>query len=216
MEGEFDEENEALMAVLADAVASNVPNTFPTALKTGVQTQVRVTTAHGALEELIGQFLALLEANLGLFYSRREGPNWTAEKRLEMLETGLVYVYYTDDNGLVICFLSFKLVLEEDGKYLYLYEIHVEKQYQAQQIGHQLLEGFHTLAKHINSISSKKELHFSIIGTALTVFSDNVRALKWYLKTGYKYTPWLPRDTKLRGGRVKKPLLYLLYRPLEK
>lgn len=214
MEDDFDEENVTLMTVLAEAVASSARETFPTALKSPTLTQVHFSTAHGASEALIDQLLALIEANLGLFYSKREGSNWTAKKREEMRETGLVYIYHTDKEGLVVFFLSCKLVLEEDGKYLYLYEIHVEKLYQGQEIGQQLLGGFHKLAGHIKGLSGGRNSHFSIKGTALTVFSDNERALKWYLRTGYNYTPWLPRDTKLRGGRVKKPLLYLLSRSL--
>ena len=64
-------------------------------------------------------------------------------------------------------------------------------------------------------MNSKNKLYRTVKGTALTVFSDNERAFKWYSNLGYKLTEGSPVDEKLRSGKVVKPEYYLMRRDLQ-
>ncbi|ODV81735.1 uncharacterized protein CANTADRAFT_45487 [Suhomyces tanzawaensis NRRL Y-17324] len=155
----------------------------------------------------IALFLGLLRLNLNDFYVAHHGPNWMEDKQEEMLEPGLVYVWYTSAKGL-LGFVLFKVCENDDMIVLYLYEIHVNPEVHNQSIGTHLLTSFHAL---IPILHQCEHPHLQDIeGTGLTVFSDNVRAFEWYIRMGYQYTLDSPRDRKLRSGKIVKPDYYLL------
>lgn len=58
--------------------------------------------------------------------------------------------------------------------------------------------------------------HFFVSGSGLTVFGDNLRALKWYFGLGYVLSVHSPVDRILRGGKTIAPEYYILYRPVSR
>lgn len=72
--------------------------------------------------------------------------------------------------------------------------------------------------KYLEQLNPYKNLpqivNFSVSGTGLTVFSDNLRAFKWYTQLGYVLAVHSPVDKKLRGGKAIAPDYYILYRPV--
>lgn len=176
--------------------------------------QLHVAPMHKLKKKALNACLALLEQNLRDHYLRVNGPDWIDEKRREMTERGLVYVSYQDvGSGNIAAFLSFMITEDEleceDVQVLYLYEIHVSRQYQSLRIGSELLNSFHDLARRL-AASNDEHLHNK--ATCLTVFSDNDRALQWYCNLGYQLTKDSPRDKVMRNKKLIKPPYYLMVR----
>lgn len=144
--------------------------------------------------------LDLLDRNLGSYYCKLDGRNWKDNKRAEMMENGLVYLCLYSDKSLA-AFASYMKVEEEGLDLLYLYEIQVDERFRATGLGTYLLNAFHRVADSLR-----------LDGTGLTVFSDNQKALNWYLRMGYKVAPFSPQDRKLRRGNTIKPAYYILLR----
>ncbi|KAI5969097.1 RNY1, partial [Candida margitis] len=154
----------------------------------------------------------VIEETIGDLYVKNNGNNWKREKKMELKEPGLIFVLFTDPKtSKVVAFICFKLCLEDENNLvLYLYEIHVTSDHQGQGLGQYLIDQFHKLCVDLSNSSNL--LYRQLSGTALTVFSDNERALSWYSNMGYKLTDDSPSDKLLRNGKVRKPDYYLLKR----
>ncbi|EAZ63498.2 Histone-specific N-acetyltransferase NAT4 [Scheffersomyces stipitis CBS 6054] len=174
---------------------------------------VRVSAGHSIQPELLSEFVDLVDTNLGKLYVKHSGNNWKENKRKEMSDEGLVYLWILDRaNGTLMGFMSFKLCDEgEDATVLYLYEIHIVPQYKSLKYGGQLMDVLHSIAKDL-TVQAGPWYFESCLATCLTVFTDNTMALQWYLKLGYQLHPGSPQDRKLRGKTIK-PDYYILFRP---
>ena len=212
----FSEEDPILMEEIAEDLSLNyltdrfrLPN-FETYIE----------ASHNMDENQIDKFIQLIDDNLGDLYVESEQYNWKNNKKEEMLEPGLVYIWFTEttpeeeeEEEELVGFLSFKLCEDVDDVFvLYLFEIHLTQKYQGQKLGQLLIDQFHEFAKSLQN--SSHELYLMLQGTALTVFSNNTRAFNWYKKMNYELTEGSPMDRKLRNGTVIKPVLYLMRREL--
>ncbi|OBA23777.1 hypothetical protein METBIDRAFT_37346 [Metschnikowia bicuspidata var. bicuspidata NRRL YB-4993] len=214
---EFNECNEAFMNSIGHAMSLLVPLVFPNLLEIlGKTNTLHCADVNSLDTSKVERFLGIVKKCLGNFYSKHKGPYWEADKLDEMEEPGLVYIWY-EHEGAISCFLSVMMVLEPLGKTLYLYEIHVLPEFQGHQLGTKLMTHFHDFGALLNSKSqesSSLRRHFASVATGLTVFSDNKRAFKWYVKFGYKFAVDSPLDKPLRNGKILKPTVYVLSRPL--
>lgn len=244
---DFDEDDPNITIPLSVSIAKVAEFLFAPTIEIGAKTlSRRCTSALQLSSHDLAALLQLLEQCIGDFYVKHKGDDWKRLKAEEMLDPSLVYIWYSDGSEMG-CFVSFRVVEEEYGKSLYLYEIHVKPLYQKKQIGRKLITAFHELATYLNVLAGvfpsdlidsgeskfaaaeKKALidqslmrdlkalpqnkHFAVSGTGLTVFSDNTRALTWYLGLGYLFASNSPVDRTLRRGVIKKPEYYILYRP---
>lgn len=215
-ESSFDEDDEVFMKETSESVALVVPEIFPSEIQTVLtkgHCQLHYGPIHRMPKEVLVECLLLVESNLKTFYIKHHGLGWKSDKLKEMQETGLIYVWYTDSNNKLIGFISFMLSYSDQYKVLYLYEIHVAREYHSMKIGSQLIDKLHEFSHYLKTIAPKKReyRHFNNSGTSLTVFTDNSRALQWYFKLGYKLTIDSPTDKVLRN-KVVKPEYYLLIR----
>ena len=156
----------------------------------------------------------IIEQTIGKLYLQHNGRGWKREKKVELSESGLIFVFIADPKtNNTVAFMCFKLCPDtEDQSVLYLYEIHVTSEYQGRGLGQILINKFHELA--IDLKKSSNSLYKRLTGTALTVFSNNERTLSWYKNMNYSLTADSPLDKVLRHGNVLKPDYYLLKRPL--
>lgn len=206
----FDETNKLQMTQVADSIACHVPEVFePTLATTSCVGELQCAPVHKLTWPKLDQFLQLLDNTIGDLYSMIVGPEWKKEKVIEMQETGLVAVWYQNADADLMAFVTFMLVVELGQKRLYLFEIHVHPKFQGSKLGSQLIEGFHKLARSLNSYNDPL---LSCKGTSLTVFSKNERAFSWYTKLGYRLSEESPTDRTLRSGKIVKPDYYIMSR----
>lgn len=163
-------------------------------------------------KSLLKTAVDIIDETIGELYAEHNGSNWKREKIKELSEPGLTYVFLTHlKSSKTVAFICFKLCLDTENELvLYLYEIHVTRGFQGQGIGQYLINQFHNLFTDL--VHSSNRLYNQLSGTALTVFSDNRRALSWYETMGYQLTEDSPVDKVLRSGKVIKPDYYLLKR----
>lgn len=208
---DYDEDDEYQTEQVSESIASRLKSVFPEKLSDSVSLR-SITPVHLMEEHMVEGFLSIVEKNLGKFYIAKNGDDWKEEKFEEMVESGLIYISYHDNNSNLAGFLSVKLVNEFSSKSLYLYEIHLDQKYQGLGLGSKLIEGFHNAAKELkllyNNPDVKYSQYFNLSRTSLTVFSDN-RALAWYFKLGYFINEDSPRDKVLRS-KITKPAYYML------
>ncbi|CAM9019670.1 unnamed protein product [Wickerhamomyces anomalus] len=203
-----------------------VPRVFPTSINNG-KCQLNCNINPSTIE-LESNYLPLISQNLSHFYIEINGNDWSSAKLQEMQEEGLIYVSYhvrsnateaDSENLPIIGFISFVDTLDDEGRVLYLYEIHIHPDHQGEGVGRVLINGFHQLAKQLPKRNGEQidgyaqERGQVLKGTKLTVFSAN-DVLNWYFKLGYQLSEDSPRDRKLRNGRVIQPDYYLLYREI--
>ncbi|CAH2351954.1 putative N-alpha-acetyltransferase 40 [[Candida] railenensis] len=220
----FDESNVEFMDAVAETLSSTVISEIFQDQLVVVNSNAKSCTlnlsikpVHKLNSKLLNSCLTLVDQNLSAHYSRQNGKEWKLEKREEMLQDGLIYIFYKDeDSGNIVAFLSFMLTYyepeEKINKVLYLFEIHVSKSYQSLRIGAELIERFHLVAKRLHELKDDDLL--SVDATCLTVFSNNTKALKWYEALNYKVTEDSPKDKVLRNKKVIKPPYYILTRTL--
>lgn len=170
--------------------------------------------------EYLAQLLSILDQNLGSKYKKvssqiyENHKPWKSNKLEEMKIPGLIHVGYKLNNKETLLYMSFMLTNETgcyheeddanmdetfDCSVIYLYEIQILSQLRRQGLGKILLsEILVNCGKEIynNRQHSKKSSLFNIsfIGIELTVFSDNINAIKFYNYIGMKLTPWSPQD----------------------
>ncbi|KAI5959446.1 hypothetical protein KGF57_002084 [Candida theae] len=158
--------------------------------------------------------LELIDENIGQLYIKHNGNKWKRDKKLELREPGLIFVLLIDPKlHTISAYICFKMCLDSEGELvLYLYEIHVRSLLQGKGLGQLLINQFHKVAADL--VKSSNPLYKSLRGTALTVFSDNERALRWYGGMDYNLTTDSPVDKVLRRGNVLKPDYYLLKRAI--
>lgn len=216
----FDELNSELIVGLSESITKMIPNVFPDTLSNIPDSKLRYSTVNElTIKEMwptISDFLEVISSTLGTYYLRHHGLQWKHDKIAEMNCDGLVYLWYQNGESEIVGFISFLMALEESKKVLYLYEVHVLPQFQSKRVGSTLLRYFHHFAIYLNSQATADYQYsscFNNLATNLTVFSDNLKALSWYFKLGYRYTDLSPRDKVLRNGKVIKPEYYLLTRP---
>lgn len=212
---EYDEDDEYQTEQVAESIAPRLKSVFPEKLSDSVSLQ-SIAPVHLIEEHVVEWFLTMVEKNLGKFYLAKNGDDWKEEKFEEMMESGLIYISYRDNDNNLAGFLSVKLVNEFSSKSLYLYEIHIDQQYQGLGLGSKLIEGFHNAAGELKLLYNNPDVnysqYFNLSRTSLTVFSDN-RALSWYFKLGYFINEDSPRDKVLRT-KVTKPAYYMLSKKL--
>ncbi|KAI5955290.1 NAT4 [Candida jiufengensis] len=222
----FDEEDFSLMEAIAEDITSNyLSHLFSVP---GFRTRLEVVDM--LQEEEIERFIDIIDENIGDLYVRNKGSDWREEKEEELTEPGLIYVWLSKEEdeeeedkdevdkdedeketNKFVAYLCFKLCLDDEDKLvLYLYEIHVVKDYQGQKLGQALINRFHELTLVLKG--SANNLYEQVEGTALTVFSSNEKALNWYTKMGYRILESSPQGKKLRNGKITKPSYYLMSR----
>ncbi|EGV60734.1 hypothetical protein CANTEDRAFT_111433 [Yamadazyma tenuis ATCC 10573] len=172
---------------------------------------LRVEAAHQLTASDLAPFLSLIGTTIGTLYCQNNGQHWKQEKIVEMKETGLVYVAYMLGDR-IIGFISIMLVVDCGEKALYLYEIHIDPDFQDNKLGSKLMGKLHQLSLHLDA---QEDDELSSKRTSLTVFSANEKALKWYSKLGYHRSPDSPKDRRLRSGKLVKPTYYLMTRTNE-
>lgn len=213
---QFDEYNEALMVPLAQSLAILAQLVFPPALHTPQNTYTRHCAASLTVtQSQLSEFIHVINSAMGQMYVSHKGRMWPEEKLQELLEPGLVFVWYAHAAH-IASFVAFKIVEEDNGKALYLYEIQVVPACQHALWGRKLMAAFHLLALVANSKSTSalpQCEHLVTERTSLTVFADNDRAFEWYSRMGYALAPGSPENRILRSGNVVKPDYYLLTRP---
>ncbi|VEU21406.1 DEKNAAC102377 [Brettanomyces naardenensis] len=158
--------------------------------------------------------LNTLDHTLGETYSLLHGKNWRSRKFEEMKEPGLIYILLKEKSDskdeILAGFLSMKFV-DEDGLWVvYLYEIQIEEGYRNCGIGSQLLDIYSSIPDSLNENGSYTNRFGPVDGTALTVFSSNEGAFRFYKAHGYKLDRNSPRDRKLRDGKIRKPAYYIM------
>ena len=168
--------------------------------------------------EELAQLLSVLNQNLGSKYKKiskqiyENHKPWKINKIEEMKTQGLIHVSYKSNKEEILLYMSFMLTNETgcyheeednnetfDCSVIYLYEIQILPQLRRQGLGKLLLsEILVNCGKEIycNRQHSKESSLFNInfIGIELTVFSDNINAIKFYEFIGMKLTPWSPQD----------------------
>lgn len=191
---------------------------------------------------------------------------WKSNKRDEMLSGNLIYIVYgvekededeeEDENKGKYepeMYLSFMLTEEIDISkidkielVIYLYEIQLLPNLRGQGIGQMMMQYLKEVSIRYNEMELREKENNShnnndynrekISSIALTVFSSNEPAFKFYTKLGFKFTAGSPRDEKIvsianrtrrrvtrnisssntnanKGYRIIKPIYYLLYLP---
>lgn len=213
---QFDEDDERIMVPLASSLAHLALQLFPPSLLCAGNTYLRHCSTSQALSNAQrNELVHVIHDAMGHMYRAHKGRQWPEEKALELLEPGLVFVWYALDSQ-VAAFVAFKKV-QEHCKALYLYEIQVRPQYQGALWGRSLMAAFHALAVLANANASgglPQCEHLETEQTSLTVFGDNSRAYDWYSRMGYVLAPGSPQDRRLRSGAVIRPDYYLLTRQL--
>lgn len=187
------------MAEFASLVASRVPSVFP---KETDGLALDVGTSYS------DAYVDVVDACMGETYHKVKGPNWREEKREELKAPGIVYISYSSLK--TACFMAIRPVDEPFGHCLYLYEIQIMAEFQGKRLGSRLMLCFHNLAA---SLSEVPQFGFSAVGTALTVFAANERAIAFYRKLGYNRAAHSPRNRRLRNGKLLKPEYYIMERP---
>ncbi|WEJ93997.1 N-acetyltransferase-domain-containing protein [Yamadazyma tenuis] len=158
---EFDESDTALMQRVAEKVGQAVADVFPSVMVIGSEKAfLRVEAAHQLTASDLAPFLSLIGTTIGTLYCQNNGQHWKQEKIVEMKETGLVYVAYMLGDR-IIGFISIMLVVDCGEKALYLYEIHIDPDFQDNKLGSKLMGKLHQLSLHLDAqeddeLSSKR------------------------------------------------------------
>ncbi|PIS57658.1 hypothetical protein CJI97_000704 [Candidozyma auris] len=210
---EFDEYDPDVMIPLAEVMLKMASEIFPKEISVNDEKlSVHLVVGDGPH---IADAIELVDKCMGQLYVKHKGKNWKDEKREELLEVGLLFIYYTSKDGQIAALVACKMI---EGQTLYLYEIQVHPEAQNHQVGSTLIKCFHSLAKKLDDFSLDDGKFDEALRwcctteyTALTVFSDNERALQWYKLLGYDYTANSPKDRTTRL-RVIKPDYYELER----
>lgn len=216
MEPEFDEYDPDTMLPLVSLMLKFAEDIFPSLIEIEDKKLYR-HIAHGSGNH-VQQAITLVDECMGKLYVSHKGRNWKKDKAEELEEVGLLFVWYSFDNDVQAPPRALVVSKITESQTLYLYEIQVHPEVQGKNIGSKLMKGFHDLALKLDDTSlndtaldETTRWNCTVEYTGLTVFSDNKKALNWYRKMGYDYSPNSPRDRKTRL-RVIKPDYYELER----
>lgn len=201
---------------------------------------------------ILHDLLDILDNNLGSTYEKvsediyENNLPWKVNKMREMETENLIYVYYYSKvERKIVLYMSFMLTEEMNvskfdsiEKVIYLYEIQIIQNFRRFGLGKLLLGYLFRSAQRYNSkiieedtneIEEKIAKSYQINSIALTVFSNNDQALKFYENLGFKLTADSPIDkvvipisrrTRKKNIATKeeqekiKPIYYLLYCPV--
>ncbi|KAI5965580.1 NAT4 [Candida pseudojiufengensis] len=201
----FDEED----VILMEEISSHIKENFTSNKFSLPNFNTKIEVGELIDDAYCQEFVNMIDENIGDLYERHKGKDWREEKMIELEEPGLIFIWLTNFKDVIIAYLSFKLCLDDDDVLvLYLFEIHILKEYQNQKIGQQLIDEFHNLVLSLKNSSNK--LYQNLKGSALTVFADNEIALNWYQNMGYALTRNSPKNKILRNQKVIKPSYYLM------
>lgn len=219
----FNEENEDLMKEISAVSESIIRSYF---IENNLYDHFYVSSVHELDNVMFNKFYKIVIENMFSYYqTKTENTKWKEEKNNEMRTHGLVYLWLKNFNNLnnemdtVVGFISFKLV-NEDFLVLYLYEIQIDFRFRYQGFGTELINLFHFFPKLFYKKSHKilnQEVQYyfeNLKGFKLTVFSNNHKALNWYLSLDYKYSHDSPTDKILRNNKIIKPKYYNLIKNL--
>ena len=127
------------------------------------------------------------------------GTGWSpTKKRKEMRLPDLRYLLVRRaDTGVdpspIEAFLSFMITYEDGYEVVYCYEIHLSQHLRGHRVGKQLMGIMEEVGQKVG-----------VEKGMLTVFLNNISALKFYERLGYEEDDYSPQPKKLRGGVVKK------------
>lgn len=137
---------------------------------------------------------------------RNSETGWSrAKKKKEMKLPDMKYIYFKDElSKHVAGFVSFMITYEDGYEVVYVYEIHLAAEWQAQGLGKSLMMAVESIGKNVG-----------IEKIMLTVFKANRRAVEWYRKLGYVEDEFSPEPRNLRNGTVKEPTYIILSKRLK-
>jgi len=160
------------------------------------------TLSQQALEECLN----LIEQTSADDYKNSEAGWSRAKKKKEMKLPDMKYVTLNDEgsNNTVAGFVSFMITYEDGYEVVYVYEIHLAPEWQAQGLGKSLIGAVESIGKNVG-----------VEKIMLTVFKANRRAVEWYHKLGYVEDEFSPEPRKLRNGTIKEPTYIILSKPLK-
>ncbi|GMM31081.1 N-terminal L-serine N(alpha)-acetyltransferase NatD [Martiniozyma asiatica (nom. inval.)] len=177
------------------------------------------------------QCLNSIADSLDLHYTKLKGTTWKEDKLKEMTDPDLVYILLPDG------FISLKIVGEFEFRMLYIYEIHIGPKLRNKGLGTRLMDIIQNIALDLSNNDSlrddwlennyqigngdvrKLEKGDSVItAVGLTVFTDNINALRFYVKLGFLIHPTSPgydRHGKINLKRDDDILYYIMHKPLK-
>jgi N-alpha-acetyltransferase 40 len=127
------------------------------------------------------------------------------KKREEMLLPDMRYVLLGSDSESGLAgFISFMITYEDGHEVVYIYEIHLRAAERGSGWGTMLMD----IAEQIGwEVGVEKAM--------LTVFKSNEKAVRWYLKSGYRRDKYSPGPRKFRDGTVKEAKYHILSKELK-
>ncbi|KEF63181.1 uncharacterized protein A1O9_01158 [Exophiala aquamarina CBS 119918] len=151
--------------------------------------------------------LDLIEQTSAHDYKNSEAGWSRAKKKKEMKLPDMKYITLNDErpNHMIAGFVSFMITYEDGFEVVYVYEIHLAPEWQAQGLGKSLIIAVETIGKNVGAEK-----------IMLTVFKANRRAVDWYCKLGYVEDEFSPEPRKLRNGTVKEPTYVIFSKRLRK
>ena len=127
-------------------------------------------------------------------YANSEMKWSEAKKKVEMRLPDLKYFILTGLDGLVaVGFISFMVTYEDGYEVLYIYEIHLDPEYQGKGLG-----------KGLMLIAERTARNIGLEKVMLTVFRSNTRAIGFYERLGYSVDKYSPQPKILRNGTLKE------------
>ncbi|KAK5064387.1 hypothetical protein LTR84_000220 [Exophiala bonariae] len=138
---------------------------------------------------------------------RNSETGWSrSKKKKEMKLPDMKYIIFKDERSEDVAgFVSFMVTYEDGFEVIYVYEIHLAAEWQAQGLGKSLMLAMEAISKNVG-----------VEKVMLTVFKSNHRAVDWYRKLGYVEDEFSPQARKLRNGTVKESTYIILSKALKK
>lgn len=149
--------------------------------------------------------LDLIEHTSAHDYRNSESGWSRVKKRKEMKLPDMKYIIFKHEPSQDVAgFVSFMVTYEDGFQVVYVYEIHLAAEWQAQGLGKSLIMAVEAIGKNV-----------AMDKIMLTVFKANLHAVEWYLKLGYGEDDFSPQPRTLRNGTVKEPTYIILSKSLK-
>lgn len=156
-------------------------------------------------KQVLEACLNLIEQTSADDYKNSETGWSRAKKKKEMKLPDMKYITFKDElSEHVAGFVSFMITYEDGFEVVYVYEIHLAAEWQAQGLGKSLMIAVESIGKNVGMEK-----------IMLTVFKANQRAVAWYRRLGYVEDEFSPEPRKLRNGTVKEPTYIILSKQLK-